>query len=162
MSVPHGLVENAARCAHLGRHHWGTTYGISLLTDTIHGSNFAIPSTENPPRGNGAVFERCEGREQSGKNVEGAKPEVTWRPPTSNKASAEAGKPKSEARFFVRWPSPRSSPGDTTTHCKDCICTCQAADQGTPFLRHGSQDPRSPQHGKPESAGHRVVGSAWF
>jgi hypothetical protein len=35
----------------------GTTCGISLLTDTIHGSNFAIPSTENPLRGNGAVFE---------------------------------------------------------------------------------------------------------
>jgi hypothetical protein len=30
-----------------------TTYGISLLTSTTYGSNFAIPSTKFPPHGNG-------------------------------------------------------------------------------------------------------------
>ena len=33
-----------------------TTYGISLLTDTIHGSNFAIPSTQIHPAGTGRIF----------------------------------------------------------------------------------------------------------
>jgi hypothetical protein len=34
-----------------------TTCGISLLTDTIHGSNFAIPSTQIHPAGTGRIFE---------------------------------------------------------------------------------------------------------
>jgi hypothetical protein len=34
-----------------------TTYSVSLLTCTTGGSNFAIPSTEIPPHGNGAGLE---------------------------------------------------------------------------------------------------------
>ena len=33
-----------------------TTCGISLLTDTIHGSKFAIPSTQIHPAGTGRIF----------------------------------------------------------------------------------------------------------
>ena len=33
-----------------------TTYGISLLTDPISGSNFAIPSTQIHPAGTGRIF----------------------------------------------------------------------------------------------------------
>jgi hypothetical protein len=34
-----------------------TTYSVSLLTCTTGGSNFAIPSTEISPHGNGAELE---------------------------------------------------------------------------------------------------------
>ena len=51
-----------------------TTYGVSLLTGTTHGSNFAIPRHEISPHGNGAELQKAVQRS-------GAQPEVTRHPP---------------------------------------------------------------------------------
>jgi hypothetical protein len=73
-----------------------TTYGVSLLTGTICGSNFAIPSNEFRLTGMGRnLQESNRNKTQSGNNVGNAKPEVTWPP---------HGKLKRKAQPSPSWP----------------------------------------------------------
>jgi len=60
-----------------------TTYGVSLLTRTICGSNFAIPRHEIRPTGMGRNSGKKR-REQSATPRFGAEPEVTWHRPRAN------------------------------------------------------------------------------
>jgi hypothetical protein len=60
-----------------------TTCSVSLLTATTGGSNFAIPSNEIPPHGNGVGFEESSKQ----KRRSGAKPEVTWPRPRQTRGA---------------------------------------------------------------------------
>ena len=129
-----------------------TTCSVSLLTATICGSNFAIPSTKIPPHGNGTEF-------QSNRN-EGAvrcQPEVTWLPPQARKvsgawasrsvspapetlnetASSQSGTHprKPEADFECGGRSPILPPGHDNNrkcsrNCSTVICNLPAGRQG--------------------------------
>src|SRR5450755_2178353 len=55
-----------------------TTCSVSLLTGTICGSNFAIPSTKIPAHGNGTEFPKWY---RQIRMRSGAQPEVTRHPP---------------------------------------------------------------------------------
>jgi hypothetical protein len=63
-----------------------TTCSVSLLTGTICGSNFAIPSTKIPAHGNGTEFPSCNEQSKQGQRS-GSQPEVTRQPPRAGKGS---------------------------------------------------------------------------
>ena len=74
-----------------------TTCSVSLLTGTICGSNFAIPSTKIPAHGNGKEFEQY---------AQSASPAV--RRPARGDSAPSASKRLRRRGFQIRWPGARN------------------------------------------------------
>src|ERR1700728_3974613 len=140
-----------------------TTCGISLVTDTIRGSNFAIPSTTNSPRGNGANF--CSSGEESVvRKQRGAAPSHLWLgAPASSKGpdplgcSVSAGT-ENRSPFFVRGPSPRSFSRGHDNSLQGLHLYLPGGRLGNSFSPLRQSRPRSPQYGRFNSPCRRIVG----
>jgi hypothetical protein len=141
-----------------------TTCSVSLLTGTICGSNFAIPSTKIPPHGNGTELPSST---EELKMRSGARPEVTrYLRNNQNtrlrrlgfqirksgarnlKRNKPSGFPKAENQKSaeVRWPFPDPPPG-RDNNCSEVdhqFVTCPPADQGNSFFLRAAAGPRSP------------------